>query len=161
MLESNIGNSVLWINRYERGYNNGYDRARSSRSPDRGSGRGDRAKISRERSFSPDRYDKASAARSPARSFHEMMMKRGRSPQRQRICVNSRSPSRERSRSPHGGARREKGSYNHDNYREWKRSPDGGTAGGKNPSNYGEEEEGLIPADGNSRNPPDVDRAAE
>ncbi|GKV07724.1 hypothetical protein SLEP1_g19459 [Rubroshorea leprosula] len=104
--------------RYDHGYNDGgYDRGRSrSRSP---AGWGDRSKNwSRDRSRSPDRFDRPVAhERSPVRSFHEAMMRRSQvsPPSQQRG-----SPHPERSRSPYGD---------------------------KPQNHFGDDEEGMIPAD--------------
>lgn len=124
----------------------GHDRGRSSsRSPDRGSGFGDRNKNwnrDRSRSRSPPR------GRSPVRSFHQLMMERGRSspPQHQRVPPYSndrsreqKSPRHERSRSPY------RSSFDDRQGRE--RSPSGGREAYANgPRSYHgeEEEEGMI-----------------
>ena len=81
------------MDRFDRGYSDGYDKGHNhNRSPDKGSGWGDRSKSlnrDRSRSRSPDRYDRAPAVR----SFHQAMMEKGRaSPSNQIQHERSRSP---------------------------------------------------------------------
>ena len=118
----------LW-DRFDRGYQNGYDRGRSrSRSPLGWSSR------NRERSRSRS-LDRASR---PASSFHQAMMEKARPsspPQKQRGSNNDRvSP-------PHGGGS-EKENFVRDGI------DNGGYGGGPYSSRYSEEvEEGMIPQD--------------
>ncbi|XP_021298945.1 DEAD-box ATP-dependent RNA helicase 46 [Herrania umbratica] len=156
--------------RYDRGFHDSYDRGRSrsrSRSP---AGWGDRNKSSgrdRSRSRSLDKHDRAAGReRSPVRSFHEAMMKRGRSspPQQHgppfgdevsrehKNFVALRSPPHERSRSPYGGGNGRDnfgGSYG-DSQKDRGRS---GYANGFR-TGFGDEEEGMIAADEDGIIPP-------
>ncbi|XP_065878806.1 DEAD-box ATP-dependent RNA helicase 46 [Euphorbia lathyris] len=122
--------------RFDRGYNDGGDRGRS-RSPDKGSGWGERSKgwsRDRSRSRSPDRPT-VTRDRSPVRSFHQAMMEKSRAPA-------APQNQRERSRSPNGGG----SSSFHTAVKEQ----------GKGFNGLGEEEEeGMIPADEDGIIPPD------
>ncbi|EOY02438.1 DEAD-box ATP-dependent RNA helicase 46 isoform 1 [Theobroma cacao] len=156
--------------RYDRGFHDSYDRGRSrsrSRSPAGWSDRNKSSGRDRSRSRSLDRHDRAAGReRSPARSFHEAMMKRSRSsPPQQRgppfgnensrehkNFVASRSPPRERSGSPYGGGNGRDnfgGSYG-DSQKDRGRS---GYANGFR-TGFGDEEEGMIPADEDGIIPP-------
>ncbi|XP_011047343.1 PREDICTED: DEAD-box ATP-dependent RNA helicase 46 [Populus euphratica] len=90
------GNDHESRDRYDRGYGDGHDKGHNhNRSPDKGSGWGDRSKgwnRDKSRSRSPDRHDRAP----PVRSFHQAMMEKGRAS----IPVQIQH---ERSRSPGGG----------------------------------------------------------
>ncbi|WRX21404.1 Helicase [Theobroma cacao] len=153
---------------YDRGFHDSYDRGRSrSRSPAGWSDRNKSSGRDRSRSRSLDRHDRAAGReRSPARSFHEAMMKRSRSspPQQrgppfgnensreQKNFVASRSPPRERSGSPYGGGNGRDnfgGSYG-DSQKDRGRS---GYANGFR-TGFGDEEEGMIPADEDGIIPP-------
>ncbi|XP_007031512.2 PREDICTED: DEAD-box ATP-dependent RNA helicase 46 [Theobroma cacao] len=156
--------------RYDRGFHDSYDKGRSrsrSRSPAGWSDRNKSSGRDRSRSRSLDRHDRAAGReRSPARSFHEAMMKRSRSsPPQQRgppfgnensrehkNFVASRSPPRERSGSPYGGGNGRDnfgGSYG-DSQKDRGRS---GYANGFR-TGFGDEEEGMIPADEDGIIPP-------
>ncbi|XP_030544725.2 DEAD-box ATP-dependent RNA helicase 46 isoform X1 [Rhodamnia argentea] len=119
----------------------GYERARS-RSPKGSGGWVDRASNwSRDRSRSPDRSEH-NRARSPVRSFHQAMMERSQSHR----PGASQSPRCPRSPSPRGKDK-ERGNFggsHGDAPSKW----DGGYGGGSRSSYLGEEEEGMIPADG-------------
>ncbi|OIT30633.1 PREDICTED: ATP-dependent RNA helicase-like protein DB10 [Nicotiana attenuata] len=116
-----------------------------SRSPNKGSGWGDTKSRERSRSRSAERFDQAPPRQAPVgRSFHESMMGRsGSSP----VASKHRSPSYSDNRSPSAG----------DCQKGWEKekSPPRWLGDGKlgnGPRAYnGEEEEGMIPEDVETR----------
>lgn len=116
-----------------------------SRSPNKGSGWGDTKSRERSRSRSAERFDQAPPRQTPVgRSFHESMMGRsGSSP----VASKHRSPSYSDNRSPSAGDC-QKGWEKEKSPPRWQ----GDGKFGNEPRAYnGEEEEGMIPEDVETR----------
>ncbi|KAI5604754.1 hypothetical protein BDE02_01G308700 [Populus trichocarpa] len=157
------GNDHESRDRYDRGYGDGHDKGHNhNRSPDKGSGWGDRSKSwnhDKSHSRSPDRHDRAP----PVRSFHQAMMEKGRAS----IPVQIQH---ERSRSPSAGGggssfhkaimERGRASPPRQVHRERSRSPYHGSGGSfhkemieqSRPSSYhAQQERGRSPSSGHDR----------